>query len=153
MRSIYLTSDLTRSLLLSNAYTRMRLISCGVKLFTRQDNSKDGTYRCKWRLNSEGLAVVKPYLSERRIVKAGNDTLRQVMENVSTKFEDIKDEEVRKRMTEMEPGSAILKIEKAKGKDIECVSFSLFSLSSSSKGLLTSLVVQDGGGHLPRVLA
>lgn len=126
MRSIYLTSDLTRSLLLSNAYTRMRLISCGVKLFTRQDNSKDGTYRCKWRLNSEGLEVVKPYLSERRIVKAGEDTLKQVMQVVSVRYEDIKDEAVRKRMMEMEPGSAILKIEKAKGKDIEYVVFRPF---------------------------
>ncbi|GAA5979577.1 hypothetical protein JCM11641_007875 [Rhodosporidiobolus odoratus] len=119
MRSIYLTSSLTRSILLSNAYTRMRLISCGVKLFTRQDNGKDGTYSCKWRLNSEGLEVVRPYVSEKRIVKAGNETLRQVMENVSVKFEDIKEEGVREKMKSMEPGSAILKIEKAKGKDME----------------------------------
>ncbi|GAA5853276.1 hypothetical protein JCM8547_000265 [Rhodosporidiobolus lusitaniae] len=118
MRSIYLTSDLTRSLLLSNAYTRMRLISCGVKLFTRQDNSKDGTYSCKWRLNSEGLEVVRPYLSEKRIVSAGEETLRQVMENVSVRFEDIKEEAVKERMKGMEPGSAILKITKAKGKDM-----------------------------------
>ncbi|BGP19522.1 hypothetical protein JCM10213_000121 [Rhodosporidiobolus nylandii] len=119
MRSIYLTSDLTRSLLLSNAYTRMRLISCGVKLFTRQDNGKDGTYRCKWRLNSEGLEVVRPFLSEKRIVTAGDDTLRQVMESVSVRFEDIRDEKVREKMMAMEPGSAVLRIEKAKGKDMQ----------------------------------
>ncbi|BGO95000.1 hypothetical protein NBRC10512_006535 [Rhodotorula toruloides] len=119
LRSVYLTSDLTRKLLLSNAYTRMRLISCGVKLFTRQDSSKDGTYRCKWRLNSEGLEVVRPFLDERRILKVGNETLRQVMEEVSVKFEDLKEEDVRERVKAMEPGSAILRVEKAKGKDIE----------------------------------
>lgn len=99
----------------------MRLISCGVKLFTRQDSSKDGTYRCKWRLNSEGLEVVRPFLDERRILKVGNETLRQVMEEVSVKFEDLKEEDVRERVKAMEPGSAILRVEKAKGKDIECV--------------------------------
>ncbi|GAA5824790.1 hypothetical protein JCM11251_005342 [Rhodosporidiobolus azoricus] len=119
MRSIYLTSSLTRSLLLSNAYTRMRLISCGVRLFTRQDNSKDGLYRCKWRINSEGLQVILPYLGEKRVVKAGDETLRQVMENVSVKFEDLKEHGVKEKMMAMEPGSAILKIEKAKGKDME----------------------------------
>ncbi|BGP27162.1 tRNA (cytosine-5-)-methyltransferase [Rhodotorula toruloides] len=119
LRSVYLTSDLTRKLLLSNAYTRMRLISCGVKLFTRQDSSKDGTYRCKWRLNSEGLEVVRPFLDERRILKVGNETLRQVMQEVSVKFDDLKEEDVRERVKAMEPGSAILRVEKAKGKDIE----------------------------------
>ncbi|GAA6030928.1 hypothetical protein JCM8097_008941 [Rhodosporidiobolus ruineniae] len=134
MRSIYLTSDLTRSLLLSNAYTRMRLISCGVRLFTRQDNTKDGTYRCKWRINSEGLEVIRPYLSDKRVVTAGNEVLRQVMENVSVRFEDIKEEETKKQMMAMEPGSAILRIPNAKGNDIEmeedlCLAFWLSKVS------------------------
>ncbi|GAA6012735.1 hypothetical protein JCM10207_005344 [Rhodosporidiobolus poonsookiae] len=142
MRSIYLTSDLTRSLLLSNAYTRMRLISCGVKLFNRQDNTKDGTYRCKWRLNSEGLHVARPWLGDRRIVSANNELLRQVMGSVSVKFEDVVDEAAKKRMAEMEPGSAILRIEKAKGKDIEMEEdlYLSFWLSKSSCNLMVEKV-------------
>ncbi|GAA5981729.1 hypothetical protein JCM5350_000471 [Sporobolomyces pararoseus] len=119
LRSIYLTSKLTKSILSSNAYTRMRLISCGVKLFTRQDSSKDGTYVCKWRINSEGLEVIRPYLGEKRIVNAGQSQLRQLMENVSVKFEDLQDEDLRKQVTSLEAGSAVLRIQGAKGADTE----------------------------------
>ncbi|GAA5915702.1 hypothetical protein JCM6882_004119 [Rhodosporidiobolus microsporus] len=142
MRSIYLTSDLTRSLLLSNAYTRMRLISCGVRLFTRQDNSKDGTYRCKWRINSEGLEVIRPYLADKRVVTAGDETLRQVMGNVSVRFEDLKEEGVKEKMRAMEPGSAILRIEKAQGKDMQMEEdlHVAFWLSKSSCNLMVEKV-------------
>ncbi|GAA5899683.1 tRNA (cytosine-C5-)-methyltransferase [Sporobolomyces salmoneus] len=119
LRSIYLTSTLTKSILSSNAYTRMRLISCGVKLFTRQDSSKDGTYVCKWRINSEGLEVIRPYLGEKRIVNAGMAQLRQLMENVSIKFEDLLEEEMRKQVKGLEAGSAVLRIQGAKGADTE----------------------------------
>lgn len=97
----------------------MRLISCGVKLFTRQDSSKDGTYVCKWRINSEGLEVIRPYLGEKRIVNAGQSQLRQLMENVSVKFEDLQDEDLRKQVTSLEAGSAVLRIQGAKGADTE----------------------------------
>lgn len=131
LRSIYLTSDLTKSILSSNAYTRMRLISCGVKLFTRQDSSKDGTYVCKWRINSEGLEVIRPYLGQKRIVNAGQAQLRQLMENVSVKFEDLQEEELRKQVTSLEAGSAVLRIEGAKGADTECVQFFASSRSKT----------------------
>lgn len=123
LRSIYLTSQLTRALLLSNAYTRMRLISCGVKLFTRQESAKEAAsiYRCKWRLNSEGLEVVRPYLGEKRILTVSEETLRQCMEEVSIKLEDLKEEGLEARMRAMEPGSAVLRVKNAKGKDLECV--------------------------------
>lgn len=126
LRSIYLTSPLTRKLLLSNAYTRMRLISCGVKLFTRQDSNN--LYACKWRLNAEGLEVVRPYLSDKRVVKVGPETLRQLMGDVSVKFEDLKEEGLADRLRALEPGSAILQVQGAKGADTECVVLS--SLSS-----------------------
>lgn len=119
LRSVYLTSPLTRKLLLSNAYTRMRLISCGVKLFTRQDSSN--TYACKWRINAEGLEVIRPYLGQKRIVQVGEKTLRQVMGNVSVRFEDLEEEEVREKIKAMEPGSAIIRVERTKSQDAECV--------------------------------
>ncbi|GAA5881341.1 hypothetical protein JCM1840_006765 [Sporobolomyces johnsonii] len=142
LRSIYLTSALTKSILLSNAYTRMRLISCGVKLFTRQDSSKDGTYACKWRINSEGLEVIRPYLGEKRIVKVGQDALRQLMENVSVKFDELKDERIKERVMAMEPGSAVLRVEKAKGADTEAEEdlYLAFWISKTSCNLMVEKV-------------
>ncbi|GAA5914561.1 hypothetical protein JCM5296_006273 [Sporobolomyces johnsonii] len=142
LRSIYLTSALTKSILLSNAYTRMRLISCGVKLFTRQDSSKDGTYACKWRINSEGLEVIRPYLGEKRIVKVGQDALRQLMENVSVKFDELRDEGIKERVMAMEPGSAVLRVEKAKGADTEAEEdlYLAFWISKTSCNLMVEKV-------------
>ncbi|GAA5950225.1 hypothetical protein JCM21900_003515 [Sporobolomyces salmonicolor] len=142
LRSIYLTSALTKSILLSNAYTRMRLISCGVKLFTRQDSSKDGTYACKWRINSEGLEVIRPYLGEKRIVKVGQEALRQLMENVSVKFDELKDEGIKERVLAMEPGSAVLRVEKAKGADTEAEEdlYLAFWISKTSCNLMVEKV-------------
>ncbi|GAA5868521.1 hypothetical protein JCM3774_005412 [Rhodotorula dairenensis] len=144
LRSIYLTSQLTRALLLSNAYTRMRLISCGVKLFTRQESSKEqaSIYRCKWRLNSEGLEVVKPFLGEKRIVTVNEETLRQCMEEVSVKLEDLKEEGLEARMRAMEPGSAVLRVENAKGKDLQIREdmYLAFWISKSSCNLMVEKV-------------
>lgn len=117
LRSIYFTSDLARSLLLANTYSRMRLISCGVKLFTRQDSSKDGTYRCKWRVNSEGLEVLRPFLGKKRLVHANVKTLRTLMSNVTTPIADLEEAEFKARIEEMEPGSCMIQVE-AKGEEV-----------------------------------
>lgn len=117
LRSIYFTSNLARSLLLANTYSRMRLISCGVKLFTRQDSSKDGTYRCKWRVNSEGLEVLRPFLGPRRIVKANVKTLRTLMTNVTTPIAELEEAEFKTRIEEMEPGSCMIQVE-ARGEGV-----------------------------------
>lgn len=117
LRSVYFTSTLARSLLLANSYARMRLISCGVKLFTRQDSSKDGTYRCKWRVNSEGLEVIRPFMGARRIVKANVESLRTLMGAMTVPIAELVEEEFKSRVEEMEPGSCVIEVE-AKGEGV-----------------------------------
>lgn len=114
---MYFTSTLARTLLHANSYTRMRLISCGVKLFTRQDSSKDGTYRCKWRVNSEGLDVLRPFMGTKRIATANVETLRALMQSMTINFADLKEEQFKSRMEEMEPGSCVIVVE-AKGEGV-----------------------------------
>ncbi|SDA06911.1 BZ3501_MvSof-1269-A2-R1_Chr4-2g06957 [Microbotryum saponariae] len=117
LRSIYFTSSSTRALLLSNSFTRMRLISCGVKIFTRQDSTRDGTYACKWRVNSEGLEVLRPYMGTKRIVTASVGTLRRLMSSLTVGFEELDEVVFKERIAEMEPGSCVLEVD-AKGEGL-----------------------------------
>lgn len=78
LRSIYLTNPLVRvsspylraatadhrqAVIENNEYTRLRLVSAGVKAFTRQDSSKS-ELPCKWRVPSDGLGEVLPWIGE-----------------------------------------------------------------------------------------
>ncbi|KAK4046359.1 hypothetical protein OIV83_006140 [Microbotryomycetes sp. JL201] len=111
LRSVYFTSEVVRALLFSNTYSRMRLISCGVKMFTRQDSSKDGTYRCKWRVNAEGLEVLRPFMGPKRITTANVTTLRQLMSSMTVNFADLQEEQFKQRLNEVEPGSCVLEVD------------------------------------------
>lgn len=117
LRSVYFTTALSRTLLDANSYTRMRLISCGIKLFTRQDSSKDGTYRCKWRVNSEGLDVLRPFMGQKRLATANVKTLRTLMSSLTVPLVDLEEGEFRSQMEAMEPGSCVLIVE-AKGEGV-----------------------------------
>jgi multisite-specific tRNA:(cytosine-C5)-methyltransferase len=98
----------------------MRLISCGVKTFTRQDSSKDGTYRCKWRIMSEGLEVLRPFMGPKRIVHASVETLQALMSSMTVPILELKEEQFKARIEEMEPGSCVLEVV-AKGDGVSCV--------------------------------
>ncbi|TIA97272.1 hypothetical protein E3P94_02927 [Wallemia ichthyophaga] len=87
-RTIYLTSDLVRNILHSNDYTRLRLISSGVKLFVKQDNQrafsdeeKDIVNRCKWRVTNESVSFVKKYLPPQAIFRGTPDDLKSFVEH------------------------------------------------------------------------
>lgn len=123
LRTIYFTSPIVRTLLLSNSYKRMRLTSCGVKVFSRQDSSKDGQFRCKWRIMSEGLEIMRPFMGERRIIKCGMETLKQLMGTLNVAIADVEDKAFVERIGEMETGSCVLEV-KASGVDVECVPLS-----------------------------
>ena len=60
IRTIYFTSPLVRSLLTSNSYNRMRLISCGVKIFMRQDATRDVAGVVE-RIGPQRWRLVLPY--------------------------------------------------------------------------------------------
>ncbi|KAK4700923.1 multisite-specific tRNA:(cytosine-C5)-methyltransferase, partial [Phenoliferia sp. Uapishka_3] len=118
LRTIYFTSPIVRQLLLSNSYKRMRLTSCGVKIFVRQESSKDGTFRCKWRVMNEGLDILRPFMGPKRILTCTLETLKVLIQNLNVAIADIKDEAFQTRIAEMEPGSCVLELATV-GKDIE----------------------------------
>ncbi|KAL9937421.1 hypothetical protein V8E36_003830 [Tilletia maclaganii] len=63
---------------------RLRLLSAGIKLFQRQDSTKAyeagiNTPVCKWRVTSDGLLVLLPYLNADKIIKISMSELAFLM--------------------------------------------------------------------------
>lgn len=47
-----------------NSSARLRIITAGVKIFIRQDSQNRTDIPCKWRIPSDGLSAVVPYVGE-----------------------------------------------------------------------------------------
>lgn len=93
LRSIYLTNDIVKDIVLHNDYTRMRLMTCGTKVINKQEGaaSKREGAEMQFRILSEGLPVVLPYIASNSIISADLPALRVMLETyypVCANFED-----------------------------------------------------------------
>jgi multisite-specific tRNA:(cytosine-C5)-methyltransferase len=90
-RSLYLTNDLVRAVLSANDYKRIRIMTAGTKIFMRQESGFgrrefDGedsasTERVpRFRLLSEGLPVVLPYIKPDTIIDTDIPALHRLLE-------------------------------------------------------------------------
>ncbi len=87
-RSLYLTNDLVHAVLSANDYKRIRVMTAGTKIFMRQESGfgrrefgEDGAESVpRFRLLSEGLPVVLPYIKPETIVDTDIPTLRRSLE-------------------------------------------------------------------------
>ncbi|KAK7733567.1 tRNA (cytosine-5-)-methyltransferase ncl1 [Botryosphaeria dothidea] len=66
-KAIYYTSTLARDILQINEGKGMKFVHCGVKMFMKQD--AQGQDICRWRIQSEGLPIIEPWVGEERIVR------------------------------------------------------------------------------------
>ncbi|KAJ8093590.1 tRNA (cytosine-5-)-methyltransferase ncl1 [Marasmius tenuissimus] len=98
VRSMYLTNSIVKSVVQNNDFTRIRLTAAGTKVFTRQEGAKvhekleDATKKeggasgipgvgAQYRILGEGLPVVLPYVEPSRIIEAGMQTLKTLVES------------------------------------------------------------------------
>ena len=72
---IFFLADL-QSILENNDYSRMRIVSGGVKSFVRQDSGNRADLSCKWRIPGDGIAEVVPRMPESEIRHATLDELK-----------------------------------------------------------------------------
>lgn len=111
LRSIYLTSPAVKDVISVNDYRKMRLVSCGVKLFSRQDSGSSDTYTCKWRILQDGLNVISQYMSPRRKVTADLATLKRMIEEQYASISSFGETQFAKDVQELENGSCICTIQ------------------------------------------
>ncbi|KAH7924716.1 S-adenosyl-L-methionine-dependent methyltransferase [Leucogyrophana mollusca] len=78
VRSLYLTNDLVKAVVQNNDYTRMRLMTCGTKVVTKQEAGKG--MDAQFRILGEGLPVVLPYANPEKIMTAEVTTLKILLE-------------------------------------------------------------------------
>lgn len=107
LRSVYLSSDMVRTILEHNDYTRLRLISCGVKILIRQDPGKTDTYRCRWRITQDGLPVLKDYMGPARKMTGDLKALRRLCTDLYPTMEAFEDGDFKNAIKDMENGSLI----------------------------------------------
>ncbi|KAI9658089.1 MAG: hypothetical protein M1821_002749 [Bathelium mastoideum] len=78
VKAIYYTSTLTRDILIENEGKGMKFVHCGVKMFVKQD--PQGRNICRWRIQSEGLPIIEPWVGEGRVVRLyKRPTLRRLL--------------------------------------------------------------------------
>ncbi|EMD37062.1 hypothetical protein CERSUDRAFT_50963, partial [Gelatoporia subvermispora B] len=82
IRSLYMTNDIVKSIVLHNDYTRIRLMTCGTKVFAKQEGAeakREGA-DTHFRVLSEGLPAVLPYIEPVSIVPADLPALKILLE-------------------------------------------------------------------------
>lgn len=93
VRSMYMTNDLVRQIVEYNDYTRMRLMTCGTKVMGKQEGAaaKLEGATPQYRVLSEGLPVMLPYIEPESVLSADLAALKVLMENyypVVTHFQE-----------------------------------------------------------------
>ncbi|KAI0924993.1 hypothetical protein AcW2_005707 [Taiwanofungus camphoratus] len=81
VRSLYMTNEIVNSIVQHNDYTRIRLMTCGTKVFGKQEGveAKREGAEMQFRVLSEGLPVVLPYIDPQSIIPADVMTLKTFM--------------------------------------------------------------------------
>ncbi|KAF8826802.1 hypothetical protein HHX47_DHR5000913 [Lentinula edodes] len=89
VRSMYLTNDLIKQIILANDFTKIRLTAAGTKVFTKQEGGKG--VEAQYRILGEGLPVVLPYTDPTSIVNGNMSVLKHLVMShypLCTSFEE-----------------------------------------------------------------
>jgi len=74
LRTMYLTNDVVKRIVKNNDYTRIRLVTCGTKVFTKQEGGKK--VGAHFRVLGEGLPVILPYTDPKSVLDADIPALK-----------------------------------------------------------------------------
>lgn len=91
VRTIYYVSPSMKPVLEHNDQ-KLKVIHAGIKLFNAQKNDGD----CKWRVQSEGISMLRPFATKRVIKTSNMNALKQLCLETFIRFDQIKalDEEL-----------------------------------------------------------
>lgn len=119
VKAIYYTASLARDILTENEGKGIKFVHCGVKMFVKQEMPK--TEICKWRIQSEGLPVLEPYVGEGRVVRLHKQgTLKKLLTEMFPKISNDlwKDlGEIGERVRDIGLGCCVLKVEPSDAPD------------------------------------
>ncbi|OCK82305.1 S-adenosyl-L-methionine-dependent methyltransferase [Lepidopterella palustris CBS 459.81] len=118
-KAIYYTSALAREILTRMEGKGMKFVHCGVKMFMKQD--VQGKDTCRWRIQSDGLPIVEPWVGEVRIVRLyKRETLRKLLIEMfplvaRDGWKDLG--EIGERVRDIDMGCCVLRVETSDDED------------------------------------
>ncbi|ORX42903.1 S-adenosyl-L-methionine-dependent methyltransferase [Hesseltinella vesiculosa] len=77
-RNIYFVSQAVKDVLQSSDFGRLNMVNTGVRLFTRQGSLND-VNACFFRLTTEGVPLIEPYLDDRRKLAVSMEDLKVLL--------------------------------------------------------------------------
>ena len=118
-KTIYYTSSLAKTILQENEGSGIKFVHCGIKAFVRQDVPREDV--CKWRIQTESLPLLDPWISEDRIIRLhSKKTFRALLIEM---FPRVSEDawklfgEIGERLRDANLGCHILRVEKGEGDD------------------------------------
>lgn len=118
-KAIYYTSTIVRDILTHNEGKGIKFVQAGVKMFMKQDAQGQDT--CKWRIQSEGIPIIEPWVGESRIVRLyKRDTLYKLLKEMFIKVSQGGHEsfgEIGQRVLDISMGCAVLRVEPSEDED------------------------------------
>jgi multisite-specific tRNA:(cytosine-C5)-methyltransferase len=119
VKAIYYTSERVRDILVCNEGQGIKFVQAGVKMFMKQD--AQGQDICRWRIQSEGIPILEPWVGEGRVVRLyKRETLRKLLIEMFPKIgngEWKKFGEIGERAVEIGMGCCVLRIETGDAED------------------------------------
>lgn len=119
VKAIYYTSALAREILTRMEGKGMKFVHCGVKMFMKQDAQGQDT--CRWRIQSDGLSIIEPWVGEKRVVRLyKRETLRKLLIEMFPKvgrdgWKDLG--EIGERVRDIAMGCCVLRVETSDDED------------------------------------
>ncbi|KAK8968973.1 hypothetical protein KSP40_PGU012330 [Platanthera guangdongensis] len=117
VKRIYYISESVRDILELNFKVgqKLKITSLGLKVFERQA-SKDNSGTCTFRLSSEGLPLLLPYIGK-QILSASLEDFRHLLQYRTIKFPDFVDADFRENASTLISGCCVIVL-KEKNKEI-----------------------------------
>ena len=112
LRAIYITTSFVREIIARNP--SIRLLNAGTRLFVKQPDPKSGA-ECLWRIHSDGLSLIDPFLGPKRVVYADVSEIWDLL-RIQSVFPLIRSLQpnLREQISKLEPGGFIVRVDPSK---------------------------------------
>ncbi|KAF8508247.1 S-adenosyl-L-methionine-dependent methyltransferase [Hysterangium stoloniferum] len=113
LRSLYLSNDMVRRVIIANDFTKIRLVAAGTKAFTRQDVGAGGDeqgMRQQFRILDDAVSVILPFIPPSTILPGRLGDLKRLLQSYYPHVASF-DEPFRSLFIDAEVGSHLVRFE------------------------------------------
>ncbi|KAK3419010.1 hypothetical protein EUGRSUZ_H04746 [Eucalyptus grandis] len=113
VKRIYYVSESVKELLELNFKVgqQLKITSIGLKMFERQTSREGTSAPCLFRISSEGLPLILPYVTK-QILEASVADFKHLLQYKSIKFTDLVDAEFSEKAAKLMPGCCVIVLRK-----------------------------------------